>query len=344
MRQELRRGNGTSVSGLLRQELEANLAHGEQSILFINRWGASRMVTCGECGEVPTCPRCSVYLTYHSANGRLMCHYCGHSEKLPTACPQCGGALSFVGTGTQKVQEELEELFPGVEVMRMDTDTVSATQSHEKLLSRFERERVPILLGTQMVAKGLDFENVTLVGVIAADLSLYVDDYRAGERTFSLLTQVVGRAGRGEKQGRAVIQTYTPENDVITNAAAQDYDRFYDEEIGMRSLRGCPPFRDLFVLTASGAEESRVLRVCMKLRRTLEGWLARPPYDALGIQLLGPAPASVAKVNNRYRYRLTLSGKNTKSLRALITALVVAAQNDKENRGVSVFADVYPLD
>ena len=344
MRQELRRGNGTSVSGLLRQELEANLAHGEQSILFINRRGASRMVTCGECGEVPTCPRCSVYLTYHSANGRLMCHYCGHSEKLPTACPQCGGALSFVGTGTQKVQEELEALFPGVEVMRMDTDTVSATQSHEKLLSRFERERVPILLGTQMVAKGLDFENVTLVGVIAADLSLYVDDYRAGERTFSLLTQVVGRAGRGEKQGRAVIQTYTPENDVITNAAAQDYDRFYDEEIGMRSLRGCPPFRDLFVLTASGAEESRVLRVCMKLRRTLEGWLAQPPYDALGIQLLGPAPASVAKVNNRYRYRLTLSGKNTKSLRALITALVVAAQNDKENRGVSVFADVNPLD
>ena len=344
MRQELRRGNGTSVSGLLRQELEANLAHGEQSILFINRRGASRMVTCGECGEVPTCPRCSVYLTYHSANGRLMCHYCGHSEKLPAACPQCGGALSFVGTGTQKVQEELEELFPGVEVMRMDTDTVSATQSHEKLLSRFERERVPILIGTQMVAKGLDFENVTLVGVIAADLSLYVDDYRAGERTFSLLTQVVGRAGRGEKQGRAVIQTYTPENDVITNAAAQDYDRFYDEEIGMRSLRGCPPFRDLFVLTASGAEESRVLRVCMKLRRTLEGWLAQPPYDALGIQLLGPAPASVAKVNNRYRYRLTLSGKNTKSLRALITALVVAAQNDKENRGVSVFADVNPLD
>jgi primosomal protein N' (replication factor Y) len=344
MKQELKAGNGTSVSALLKQELETNLSRGEQTILFINRRGASRMVSCGECGEVPECPRCSVCLTYHSANGRLMCHHCGHSERLGSVCPHCGGELSFIGTGTQRVQEELEFLFPGVEVMRMDTDTVTATQSHEKLLTRFERERVPILIGTQMVAKGLDFENVTLVGVIAADLSLYLDDYRAGERTFSLLTQVVGRAGRGEKLGRAVIQTFTPENEIITNAAAQDYNAFYEQEMALRAMRLCPPFQDLFVLTASGTEESQVLKVCMKLRHTLEGWLSREPYQAMGIQLLGPAPAVVAKVNNRFRYRLTLAGKNNRALRSLVSHLVCAAQNDKENRGVSVFADVNPLD
>ena len=344
MKRELRGGNGSDISQQLREELKANLERGEQSILFLNRRGNSRMAACGECGEVPSCPRCSAYLTYHSANGRLMCHYCGHSERLPDACPHCGGSFHFIGTGTQKVQEELETLFPGTEVMRMDTDTVSAVQSHEKLLSRFEKEKVPILVGTQMVAKGLDFENVTLVGVISADLSLYVDDYRAGERTFSLLTQVVGRAGRGEKTGRAIIQTFTPENEVITTAAAQDYDTFYQQEITMRRVRGCPPFRDLFVLTASGTEESRVMRMCVRLRRTLESWFADPAYQGLDVQLLGPAPASVAKVNNRYRYRLTISGHNSKTMRALVAALLCAAHNDKEMRGVSVFADVNPMD
>ena len=344
MKQELRAGNGTSLSGPLRAGLAAAMEAGEQSILFLNRRGASRMVTCGECGEVPKCPRCSVHLTYHSANGRLMCHYCGHSEPLPDACPSCGGALNFLGYGTQKVEEELHAAFPGREILRMDTDTVSATQSHEKLLSRFEKERIPVLVGTQMVAKGLDFENVTLVGVISADLSLYVDDYRAGERTFSLLTQVVGRAGRGAKQGRAVIQTFTPENDVIRCAARQDYDSFYEQEIELRRMRLCPPFRELFVLTASGLLESAVLRTCMRLRRSLEGWLAQPPVRDWELPVLGPAPASVAKINDRYRYRLTLAAQNTKEIRAMVAHLVRCAQTDKENKGVSVSADVNPLD
>ena len=344
MKKELRAGNGTSLSGPLRTGLAAAMEAGEQSILFLNRRGASRMVTCGECGEVPTCPRCSVHLTYHSANGRLMCHYCGHSEPLPDACPSCGGALNFLGYGTQKVEEELHAAFPGREILRMDTDTVSATQSHEKLLSRFEKERIPVLVGTQMVAKGLDFENVTLVGVISADLSLYVDDYRAGERTFSLLTQVVGRAGRGAKQGRAVIQTFTPENDVIRCAARQDYDSFYEQEIELRRMRLCPPFRELFVLTASGPLESAVLRTCMRLRRSLEGWLAQPPFRDWELTVLGPAPASVAKINDRYRYRLTLAAQNTKEIRAMVAHLVRCAQTDKENKGVSVSADVNPLD
>lgn len=344
MKRELRAGNGGDISALLRMELEDNLSRGEQSILLLNRRGASRMLSCGECGQVPTCPRCSVYLTYHSANRRLMCHHCGHSEPVPDECPECGGRFAYVGTGTQKVQQELEEMFPGTEIMRMDTDTVSASNNHEKMFSRFEKEKIPILVGTQMVAKGLDFENVTLVGVLAADLSLYTDDFRAGERTFSLITQAVGRAGRGEKLGRAVIQTWTPENEVINCAASQDYDSFYEQEIALREMRGCPPFQDLFLLTASGPDEHGVLRACMRLRQALEKILTEESYKKLNVQVLGPAPAAVAKVNNRYRYRLTISGKNQKELRALIAHLVRAAQQDKENKGISVFADVNPLD
>ena len=339
MWEELRRGNDTDLSGVLRQELEENLKRGEQAILFLNRRGASRMVFCGECGKVPQCPRCSVNLTYHSANGRLMCHYCGYSQPLPPACPECGGILSFLGTGTQRVQEELEELFPFCPVLRMDTDTISAAHPHEQILDQFQREKIPVLVGTQMVAKGLDFENVTLVGVIAPDLGLYVDDFRAGERTFSLLTQVVGRAGRGEKGGRAVIQTYTPDNDVIRCAARQDYDSFYQEEIALRQLRRYPPFADLTLLTASGVEEGAVLRCCARLRRELERALPQLPGQW---ELLGPAPAAVAKITHRYRYRLTLTGPVGKQARALLAHLLRAAQKDRDNKGVSIYVDVNP--
>ena len=339
LKEELRQGNAGPVSSVLRRELTENFRREEQAILFLNRRGASRMVSCGECGEVPECPRCSVKLTYHSANNRLMCHHCGFSQALPPACPSCGGLLNFVGTGTQRVQEELQNLFPWAEVLRMDTDTVSASHPHEELLDRFRTQRVPILVGTQMVAKGLDFENVTLVGVVAPDLSLYVDDFRAGERTFSLLTQVVGRAGRGEKQGRAVIQTFTPGNDVICCAARQDYDSFYRREIELRRLRNDPPFAQHVVVTASGLEEGAVLRCCVRLRRTLEREL---PKLSATWQLLGPAPAAVARVNNRYRYRLTLTGQPDQGFRNLLSYLLRAASKDKENKGVSVYADVDP--
>ena len=341
MKEELRGGNGTSISSVLRQELEYNLERGEQSILFLNRRGASRMVSCGECGHVPECPRCSTHLTYHSANGRLMCHYCGHSQRLPDSCPECGGGLNFIGIGTQRVQEELEALFPGTEILRMDTDTVTATHPHEYFLDRFRKEKVPILLGTQMVAKGLDFENVTLVGVIAADLSLFVEDFRAAERTFSLLTQVVGRAGRGEKTGRAVIQTYTPEHEVIRFAAQQDYDSFFQQELSLRQLRGFPPFQDITVLTVSGPDEAAVLRACMKLRQGLEHGLGELREDA---RVLGPAPAVITKVNNRYRYHLTVAGRSTPGQRHLISHLLRAVHQDKECKGVSAFADINPFD
>ena len=337
MKEELRRGNDSSLSSPLRAALKENLDRGEQSILFLNRRGASRMVCCGECGAVPECPRCSVKLTYHSANHRLMCHHCGFSQPLPPACPECGGVLNFIGTGTQRVQEELQELFPWAEVLRMDTDTVSAAHSHEALLEQFRKERVPILIGTQMVAKGLDFENVTLVGVVAPDAALYSDDIRAGERTFSLITQVVGRAGRGEKQGRAVIQTYTPRNEIICFAARQDYLSFYRQELPLRRLRGYPPFADVIVLTASGLDEGAVLRCCIRLRQALAAAQAEG-------QIFGPAPAAVAKINNRYRYRLTITGRCDKRLRELVAYLLRAAQQDKENRGVAVFADWNPYE
>ena len=340
MKEELRAGNGTSISRALRRELQENLVRGEQAILFLNRRGASRMVSCGECGFVPECPRCSVKLTYHSANGRLMCHYCGYSQALPPVCPACGGGLNFIGVGTQKVEEELRELFPQAPILRMDTDTVTASRSHEAILEEFRRRNVPILVGTQMVAKGLDFENVTLVGVVLADQSLFVDDFRAGERTFSLLTQVVGRAGRGEKAGRAVIQTFTPEHDVIRFSARQDYDNFYRTEVQLRQLRLEPPFRDVFLITASGANESGVLRACVRFRQGLESAL-RGLADQ-DWQLLGPAPAPVAKVNNRYRYRLTLTARNSHPLRLTLAALLRAAHRDKENKGIALYVDVNP--
>ena len=337
LKEEIRAGNAGLVGSVLRRELEENLRRGEQSILLLNRRGSSRYLICGECGHVPECPRCSAALTYHSANGRLMCHYCGHSEKAGDTCGVCGGIMKHVGTGTQKVEEELHALFPGTEVLRMDADTAGGR--HEQLLDRFETERIPILLGTQMVAKGLDFPHVTLVGVLAADLSLYVDNYRAAERTFSLLTQVVGRAGRGGSAGRAVIQTYTPENDVIQCAARQDYRGFYENEIRMRRLRRFPPFADLFTFTVSGAEEGAVLRAAAAVREELRR-LARLPELAAGApEVLGPAPAPVMKLNNRYRYRCLLVGKNDRPTREAVSWLLKWFAGDRANRGMNLFVD-----
>ena len=342
MRQELRQGNMTAISQPLYEELRENLNRGEQSILFLNRRGSSRQLLCPNCSFVPQCPRCSVYLTYHSANGRLMCHYCGHSERAPEQCPECGTPLRHIGFGTQRVEEELRELFPDTPILRMDADTIGA--GHEAILKEFDEKKIPILLGTQMVAKGLDFENVTLVGVLAADLSLYVDHYRASERTFSLLTQVVGRAGRGEKKGRAVIQTYTPNNDVIQAAAAQDYQRFYENEIRLRQLRRDPPFADQLMVTVTGPEESAVRRAIQEISDSLLAAAKQPPYDALGLMILGPAPAPVIRVNDRYRYRVTVIGRNDKVLRGLLSAFMKAFSKRGGNRNMQIYTDCNLMD
>ena len=342
MRAELRNGSDRVLGSELCGELAENLSRGEQSILFLNRRGNARMLLCGACGSVPECPRCSVPLTFHSANGRLMCHYCGFSRPTYERCPVCGEQMRTVGAGTQRVEEELKDRFPGIEVLRMDTDTVGATHRHEELLKRFREKNVPVLIGTQMVAKGLDFENVTLVGVLAADLSLYVDNYHAAERTFSLLAQVVGRAGRGEKQGRAVIQTFTPKNDVIRAAAEQDYEAFYKSEIRMRKLRRYPPFADLFALTVSGLDESCVLRACVTLRDSIREEIKRHRWQTEP-EVLGPAGAPVVKVNNRYRYRVYVVADNTPELRRMISGFLLAFYRQKENRGLDVFADCNAL-
>ncbi len=340
MREEVKAGRSGNISRRLAEELALNLQRGEQSILFINRRGANKLITCGECGFVFECPRCSVSLTYHSATGRLLCHHCGYSRRLTQACPECGGILNHVGAGTQLVEEEVQRLFPGTEVIRVDTDTVTPAGSHEVLFERFRKNNVPVMVGTQMVSKGLNFENVTLVGVISADQSLYSGDYRAGERTFSLITQVVGRSGRGTKPGRALIQTFTPKNETILQAAAQDYPGFFESEIRMRKLQNAPPFGDIFSVTAIGKDETQVLRCCMQLRDWLKDRLA--PYAETTI--LGPVPLTVARVNNRFRYRVNIVCRADASVRNRIASVVRAASSDRLFKGITVFAAADPYD
>jgi len=340
LKQEIRSGNPTGISAPLLQALEDAGNRREQSILFLNRRGAGRCMICVDCGEVPSCPRCSVSLTYHQANGRRMCHYCGYSEPATTLCPICGGPLKIVGTGTQKVESELHELLPGIPVLRMDADTISAANSHETILEKFRKERIPILLGTQMVTKGLNFDNVTLVGVVDADMSLYVNHFRAAETTFSMLTQVIGRSGRGEKPGTAMIQTMTPEHAVIRLAAAQDYDGFYDMEIRLRELHQCPPFRDLFTILFSGIFEDQTLSGAWDFRRNLESMLHRPEYRDVRPDILGPSPAAVAKINNAFRFRLTIKCENNRQVRLLLAHLLKNFAKDKKHKGVSAFADI----
>ena len=344
MRQEIKEGNDLSLSLPLRLAiLEAN-ARRKQSILFLNRRGNSRALVCVDCREAPECPRCSARLTYHSANGRLMCHYCGHSQPVPERCPSCGGPMKQVGVGTQKVQQELNQLFPDLEVARMDADTVSAVNTHEKILERFQKENIPILVGTQMVAKGLNLPNVTLVGALDADLSLYSGSYRAAETTFNMLTQVVGRAGRGDTPGEAMIQTLVPEHQVLKLAAQQDYEAFYDLEIGLRKVQQCPPFGDLAQITFVGQEEAHVLRGAVKFRDSLSALLKTAPYTLEKCTVLGPAPCSVPKINYNFRYRLTLHCQMTRPLRLLIAHLLRQFAADGTNRGVSAFADVNGFD
>ncbi len=248
--------------------------------------------------------------------------------------------MYFVGSGTQNIEKQLKELFPETEVLRVDTDTVAPAGSHEKLFERFRKENIPIMVGTQMVTKGLNFPNVTLVGVISADQSLYAGDYRAGERTFSLITQVVGRSGRGDKPGRAVIQTFTPENETIRHAAEQDYESFFRSEIELRQLQNAPPFKDILSLTVTGMLEEEVRQCCAYLSR----WLHNVCSDKPEISILGPAPLPVVRVNNRYRYRINICCRSNGWIRRVLSEMVISCSSDKKFKGVSVFADNSPVE
>ena len=343
MKEELRSGNDSSLSYQLQDAIGRTTEEGKQSILFLNRRGNSRALVCVDCRSIPECPRCNVRLTFHSANSRLMCHYCGHSEPAPTRC-QCGGPMKQMGTGTQKVQEELERLFPGISVDRMDTDTVSAVNTHEKILDHFKNENIPVLIGTQMVAKGLNLPNVTLVGVLDADLGLYNDSFRSAETTFNMLTQVVGRAGRGDSEGSAMIQTMNPLHKVITLAANQDYDGFYELEIGLRRVQNAPPFGDLAMVTFTGMDEARVLHGAAKFKMSLMNLLNTADFQTETCTVLGPAPCPVPKINYNFRHRLTLRCRMTKNLRQLLAHLLRQFSTDRENRGVSAYIDVNGFD
>jgi len=336
MKKELKAGNGGSISSVLRDELKNNIDNYEQSILFINRRGASPVVACGECGYTYKCKHCSVSITYHASNKRLLCHHCGFNIPVPDVCSQCEGKLKFIGAGTQKVELELAQLFPDVKIIRMDADTTSKKDAHNKLLGDFRNKQAQILLGTQMVTKGLDFENVTLVGVLSADLSLYMSDYRANEKTFSLITQVVGRSGRGEKPGRAVIQTFTPQNKVISLASGQDYDSFYLSEIELRKIIKSPPVRDLIALTVTGVDESKIVIACEHLKKKLSALIS----DDKQTVLLGPAPAPLSKVSNKYVYRLLVSCKNNKKIRDKISQVIKGFLAEKASSGLTVYANV----
>ena len=340
MKQEIKAGHSSCLSRPLLQALHENIESGKQSILFLNRRGTSQCLICVDCGEVPHCPNCSVSLTYHNANRRLMCHHCGYSQPAVQRCPVCGGTMKRLGIGTQQIEQELSEAFPGTPVIRMDADTISAKNTHEDILSRFEQEKIPILIGTQMVTKGLNFENVTLVGVVDADMSLYINHYRAAENTFSMLTQVVGRSGRGAQSGRAIIQTMTPEHTVLTLAARQDYDQFYQLEISMRQMQHCPPFGDLFTITFVGLLESDTMFASYRFRDNLQTYLQTPRGKTVTMQILGPSPAPVLKVNNSYRYRLMIKCVNTRDIRLLLSYFLKEYAKDKRNRGVTAFADI----
>lgn len=339
---ELAQGIDSPLSRALLEELQKNLERGEQAILLLNRRGFHTFVYCAQCGEVLTCPHCSIALTYHAANGRLMCHTCGYTEAAKRACPACGGTfLRYTGCGTQRAEEELREALPGARILRMDTDTTTAKFSHEKILKKFAAGEYDVLVGTQMVAKGLDFERVTLVGVLSADQSLYMDDFRAAERTFSLITQVVGRAGRGRMRGRAVIQTGTPESPVLRLAARQDYDAFYKEEIALRETLLYPPFCDVCEIGFLGAEEPLVKQAAAaffsRLRERLLG------SGGLPARVMGPLPAAIAKVNNRYRYKIVVKCKNDRRFRSLVGGLLEQMGKEKNFSKVTMFADMNPL-
>ncbi len=337
MRQELLSGNGFPLGKPLCDAMEQAFSNGNQVILFLNRRGASRYVVCIDCGEAPKCPNCSVSLTYHSANHRMMCHHCGFSQGIVQKCPQCGGHFKQVGIGTQKLEEAIHQRFPDIATLRMDMDTISAVNTHEKMLKRFQDEKIPLLIGTQMVAKGLNFPNVTLVGVVDADGSLALEHYKAAENTFNMITQVVGRAGRGQLAGQAFLQTANPNSTVLELASKQDYQGFYQLEIPMRKLQNCPPFSTVFTIHFSGLFEERVRMGANRFRSSLEVALAQSPET---VTLLGPVPEIITKINNQFRYAMTMMGHNTKYTRHLLSTTLKEFMANGDNKGINAYVDV----
>ena len=329
---------GRELQDALRQTLQEK----HQAILLMNRRGYHTFLACESCRHVLQCPQCSISLAYHLAGERLLCHYCGYSTRAVEVCPECGKpAIRFGGAGTQKLEDELALLLPEARIARMDADSAAPKHAREDILTRFAAHEYDVLVGTQMVAKGLDFENVTLVGVVSIDQQLYLDDYRSLERSFSLLTQVVGRAGRGEYPGLALVQTINPYNEIIQLAAKQDYPAFYDSEIRMRKLMTYPPYCDLCLLGVTGESEQLVKSGAKVLLEQLRG-LTQGEYKGVKVIALGPMPARVGRVNNRFRWRLLLKCANTAQVRALVSQILITFGKDARFTQVSAYADMNP--
>lgn len=336
MRKELSEGNRMVLSRSLAKNMYENLKNNEQTILFLNRRGFSTFVSCRDCGFVYMCPKCSVSLTYHASNDTLNCHMCGHRQNRDALCPVCGSKkIRDFGTGTQKAEKQIAEIFPTAKIVRMDADTTGGKNGHEKVLNEFEKEDSDILLGTQMVSKGLDFPRVTLVGALAADSSLFSDDFRAQERTFALITQVSGRAGRGDRTGRAIIQTYSPESRVLNLAAKQDYKAFFEEEIEFRRVFGYPPFEHIVNIIISGEDEGK----CDKSAQMCLGELkVSAPMRSSDIIIFGPHDAPIKKLQGRYRKRIWFKTKSVTDFSAVFRKMLAAKRPD----GVQISIDVDP--
>lgn len=339
MRQELKDGNKSMISRLLKAEIEKNLENEEQTILFLNRRGFSTFVSCRECGFVAECPNCNISLTYHKFDNTLQCHYCGHTVKNYTVCPKCNSKyIRYFGGGTQRLEEEIKTLFPTASVLRMDIDTTGKKQSHEEILRRFETEKTDILIGTQMVTKGLDFENVTLVGVVSADTMLHIDDFRSGERTFGILEQVTGRAGRGKKAGRAVIQTYSPEHEAVTFTKEHDYVSFFNSEIKMRDILWYPPYCDMILIGFSGPSLHQVSDCAKDYAKELHDLRIKARLD-----VLGPIPSAVSKIKGKYRWQILIKTENSDIISPILVDIKNKLNRNDNYKETIVVIDKNPI-
>ena len=340
MRAELASGNPREISLAMEDAIQHNLEAGKQTILLLNRRGYQTVAQCEDCREVLKCPKCSVPMVYHKSAHKLLCHYCGSQlDPPPARCPACGGKLQYRGFGTQKAEEELAKLFPEARILRMDQDTTAAKDAHEKLLAKFARHEYDIMVGTQMVAKGLDFENVTLVGVLGIDSLLFAQGFRAYETVFSLVTQVVGRSGRAKDPGFAIIQTTDPDNPVLNLAAAQDYDAFFEQEIAYRKLGLYPPFCGLCVIGFAGPKEIEVARAAARFSALLGQQAAKQPD--LPLRVLGPTPGSIEKINDSYRYKLTVKCRNDRRFRDLVRSTLDCYEQEKLPSKATVVVDLH---
>ncbi len=342
MKGELHAGHRSPLSRTLQKQIQSNLDAGKQTILLMNRRGYNTFIACNDCGHVITCPNCSISLTYHSYSNRLMCHYCGYSKPLDNTCPECGShAVRYSGFGTQRIEDELQALFPAARILRMDADTTAGKFSHQKLFDAFASHEYDILVGTQMVAKGLDFDDVTLVGVVNADNALYDENYLSHERAFDLITQVVGRSGRRDATGMAVIQTIDPCNPVIDLAARQDYPAFFETEYALRRILTYPPFCDIYGVFFVSEDENAAALAAKAFFDTL---VLENKEQQQKLIVLGPSPARISKISNTYRYRLAIKCKNSKSVRNLLMQVLKATVKMKELRKVQISIDLNPID